>query len=110
MNMYNLPHPCEVLNELCIKPVGASITDADKALDVSRKTLSSIINCRSGISPEMAILLSIAFDTSAESWLHQQTQYDLWKAEQHRSELHATFNSSGNRVRDGYCQWLTSKA
>jgi len=88
MNMHNPPHPGEVLNELCIKPVGTSITDAAKALDVSRKTLSSIINGRSGISPEMAIRLSIAFETSAESWLHQQSQYDLWQAEQHRSELH----------------------
>ena len=35
----------------------------------------------------MAVRLWIAFDTSAESWLNQQTQYDLWKAEQHRSEL-----------------------
>ena len=87
MNMHNPPHPGEVLNELCIKPVGVSITDAAKALDVSRKTLSSIINGRSGISPEMAIRLSIAFETSAESWLYQQSQYDLWQAEQHRSEL-----------------------
>ena len=88
MNMHNPPHPGEVLNELCIKPVGASITDVAKALDVSRKTLSSIINGRSGISPEMAIRLSIAFDTSAESWLHQQSQYDLWQAEQYRDKLH----------------------
>ncbi len=42
---------------------------------------------RTGISPVMAIRLSLAFDTSAESWLNQQTQYDLWKAERHRSEL-----------------------
>jgi addiction module HigA family antidote len=85
--MHNPPHPGEVLNELCIKPVGTSITAAAKALDVSRKTLSSIINGRSGISPEMAIRLSIAFETSAESWLHQQSQYDLWQAEKHRDEL-----------------------
>lgn len=42
---------------------------------------------KSGISPEMAIRLSIAFDTSAESWLNQQSQYELWHAEQHRKEL-----------------------
>ena len=66
--------------------LGASITDAAKALDVSRKTLSSIINGRFGISPEMAICLSIAFDTTAESWPHQQSQYDLWQAEQYSSE------------------------
>ncbi len=88
MQMHNPPHPGEVLKELCLEPVQVSVTDAAKALGVSRKTLSAILNGHSGISPEMAIRLSIAFDTSAESWLNQQTQYDLWQAEQHRSDLH----------------------
>ncbi len=88
MLMHNPPHPGEVLKELCLEPLGVTVTDAAKALGVSRKTLSTVINGRAGISPEMAIRLSIAFDTSAESWLNQQTQYDLWQAEQHRSELH----------------------
>jgi addiction module HigA family antidote len=57
-----------------------SVTQAAEALGVSRKTLSAILNGRAGISPEMAVRLSIAFDTSAESWLNQQTQYDLWHA------------------------------
>jgi addiction module HigA family antidote len=88
MQMHNPPHPGEVLKELCLEPVQVSVTDAAKALGVSRKTLSAILNGHSGINPEMAIRLSIAFDTSAESWLNQQTQYDLWQAEQHRSDLH----------------------
>ncbi len=88
MLMHNPPHPGEVIKELCLEPLGVTVTDAAKALGVSRKTLSTLINGRAGISPEMAIRLSIAFDTSAESWLNQQTQYDLWQAEQHRSELH----------------------
>jgi addiction module HigA family antidote len=54
---------------------------------VSRKTLSSVLNGRAGISPEMAVRLSIAFDTSAESWLNQQVQYDLWQAEKRRKSL-----------------------
>jgi len=49
--------------------------------------LSAILNGRAGISPEMAVRLSIAFDTSAESWLNQQTQYDLRNAEQLRGQL-----------------------
>ncbi len=87
MLMHNPPHPGEVLKELCIKPLGLTVTDAAKALGVSRKTLSAILNGKSGISPEMAVRLSIAFRTSSESWLNQQTQYDLWQAEQHRDEL-----------------------
>ena len=87
MLMHNPPHPGEVLRELCLEPLGLTVTDAAKALGVSRKTLSMVVNGRAGISPEMAIRLSIAFDTSAESWLNQQIQFDLWQAEQHRSEL-----------------------
>ena len=88
MLMYNPPHPGEIIKELCLEPLGISVTAAAKGLGVSRKTLSAILNGRAGISPEMAIRLSIAFDTSAESWLNQQSQFDLWLAEQHRSDLH----------------------
>lgn len=87
MLMHNPPHPGEIIKALCLEPLGISVTQAAVALGVSRKTLSSLINGRSGISPEMAVRLSIAFDTSAESWLNQQTQYDLWQAEQHRGDL-----------------------
>ena len=86
-SMHNPPHPGEVLKELCIEPLGLSITDAADGLGVSRKTLSAILNGRSGISPEMAIRLSLAFDTSAESWLNQQTQYDLWVARKNKRRL-----------------------
>ncbi len=87
MLMHNPPHPGEIIRELCLEPLGISVTEAAKALGVSRKTLSAILNGRAGISPEMAVRLSIAFDTSAESWMNQQVQFDLWKAEQHRKEL-----------------------
>jgi addiction module HigA family antidote len=87
MLMYNPPHPGEIIKALCLEPLGISVTAAAKGLGISRKTLSAILNGRAGISPEMAIRLSIAFDTSAESWLNQQSQFDLWQAEQHRNDL-----------------------
>ena len=90
MLMHNPPHPGEVLKELCIEPLGITVTDAAKGLGISRKTLSSILNGKAGISPEMAVRLSIAFNTSSESWLNQQSQYDLWQAEKHRNELQVT--------------------
>jgi addiction module HigA family antidote len=85
--MHNPPHPGEVLRSLCLEPLNLSVTDAAKALGVSRKTLSAVLNGRAGISPEMAVRLSIAFDTSSESWLNQQVQYDLWQAEKQRKTL-----------------------
>jgi addiction module HigA family antidote len=87
MQMHNPPHPGEVLRELCIEPLGLSVTEAAEGLGVSRKTLSAILNGRAGISPEMALRLSIAFDTSAESWLNQQTQYDLWQVGKEKKKL-----------------------
>lgn len=90
MRMHNPPHPGEVLRELCLQPLNLTVTDAARALGVSRKTLSSILNGRAGISAEMAVRLSMAFDTGAESWLNQQMQYDLWRAERERAKLRVT--------------------
>lgn len=77
--MHDPPHPGEVIRVLCLEPLGISVTDAAKALGVSRKALSSVLNGRSSVTPEMAMRLGIAFDTTPESWLVQQMQYDLWK-------------------------------
>jgi len=85
--MHNPPHPGEILKGLCLDPLQLTVTEAAKALGVSRKTLSAILNRRAGISPEMAIRLSIAFATTAESWLNQQVQYDLRRAERKRKKL-----------------------
>ena len=90
MKMHNPPHPGEILRDLCLAPLDLTVTDAARALGVSRKTLSGIINGRAGISPEMAVRLSLAFGTSAESWMNQQTQHDLWHAERNRKKLRVT--------------------
>ena len=87
MRMHNPPHPGEIIRSLCLEPLELTVTEAAEALGVSRKTLSAIINGRASISPEMAVRLSIAFNTSSDSWLNQQTQYDLWHAEQRRKHL-----------------------
>lgn len=88
--MHNPPHPGEVLKALCLDPLNLTVTAVARSLGVSRKTLSSILNGRAGITPEMAVRLSIAFDTNAESWLQQQVQYDLWRAEKNRKRLRVT--------------------
>ena len=89
--MHNPPHPGETLKALCLEPLNVTITDAAKSLGVSRKILSAILNGQAGISPEMAVRLSIAFDTTAESWLNQQLQYELWHAERSRSPARSQY-------------------
>ncbi len=97
MRMHNPPHPGEILRKLCLEPLGLTVAEAAKGLGVTRKTLSSILNGRAGISPQMAVRLSIAFDTTAESWMNQQMQYDLWQAERYRDQLKVTRLAAAGR-------------
>ena len=87
MLMKNPPHPGGVVLRQCIEPLGLSITAAAAALDVTRTTLSELVNGRRGISPEMAVRLSKVFGGSAESWLVQQAQYDLAQVKADRLKL-----------------------
>jgi antitoxin HigA-1 len=80
MVMHDPAHPGEVIRELCLEPLGLTVTEAAKALGVTRKALSELLNGRAGISPAMALRLAKAFNTSAERWMAIQQQYDLWQA------------------------------
>jgi antitoxin HigA-1 len=82
MGMYNPPHPGEIIRDICIEPLDLTVTDASKALGVTRKTLSSLLNARSGVSPEMALRLSKVFGRTPEGWMRLQLQYDLWRTKQ----------------------------
>ncbi len=80
MPMKNPPHPGLSVRHDCLEPLGLSVTDAAHRLGVSRKQLSDIVNCRSGISPEMAIRLDKAFGGGAETWYRLQSAYELAQA------------------------------
>jgi addiction module HigA family antidote len=88
--MHNPPHPGKILNGLWLQPMGVSVTQAATALGVSKKTLSKLVNGKSGISPEMAFRLSLAFGGSPESWMGHQAAFDLWKSEQNPNALNVT--------------------
>ncbi len=85
--MYNPPHPGEIIKGLWLDPADVSITDAAQALGVSRKTLSKIVNGHARVTPEVALRLSIALGSSAESWLGHQAAYDLWELAQRTDAL-----------------------
>ena len=83
MRMYNPPHPAEVIKEDILPELGLSVTAAAKQLGVSRVALSRVINGKAAISADMALRLHLWLgdnSPSAESWLHQQANYDLWLA------------------------------
>ncbi|WP_252177253.1 HigA family addiction module antitoxin [Endozoicomonas sp. 4G] len=83
MDMHNPPHPVEILGEDILKPLGVSITKAAELLNVSRKTLSKVVNGRGAITSEMALRLEKVFhNPSAGVWLAMQNDYDLWHLKQ----------------------------
>jgi addiction module HigA family antidote len=77
MAMLNPPHPGPSVRLDCLEPLGLNVTDAAKALGVTRQALNNLVNGKSGISPEMAIRLDKAFGGGAETWLRLQMAYDL---------------------------------
>ncbi|MHB1286111.1 MAG: HigA family addiction module antitoxin [Leptospirales bacterium] len=78
--MHNPAHPGEVLREFI--PEAMTITELARRLNVTRGSLSRILNGKSGISAEMAIRIGLLTKTTPESWLENQGDWDLWQVSQ----------------------------
>ncbi len=89
-------HPGNVFLEDVMKPLNLNVTDAARKLGVSRKALSEFVNEKSSLSPEMAIRISKATNTSAESWMNMQQKLTMWKARQHEPVNVIPFMADGN--------------
>ena len=76
-------HPGTVFLEDVMKPLNLTVTDAARMLGVSRKALSEFVNEKASLSPEMALRISKATNTSAESWMNMQQKLTLWNARMH---------------------------
>ena len=87
MPMKNPPHPGLAVRHDCLEPLGLTVTDGAKALGVSRKTLSDLVNGHAGISPEMAIRLAKAFGSRPEIWAGLQFDYDMARAMEHADRI-----------------------
>ncbi len=80
-------HPGLLVKDALIDNTELSVTQAAKQLGVTRTTLSRLLNGHSNISPEMALRLAKFFDTSVESWMNLQTQYDIWLIQQQTNKI-----------------------
>ncbi|HUK91647.1 MAG TPA: HigA family addiction module antitoxin [Blastocatellia bacterium] len=87
MPMKNPPHAGRSIRNACLEPLELSVTEGAKVLGVTRQTLTKVINGRSSISPEMAMRLSKAFGSTAETWLRMQVAYDLAQVRKNESRI-----------------------
>lgn len=78
-------HPGRILKSHYLDPLHLSVSHVAQALGVSRKTLSQVINERGAVTPELALKLAKAFNTTAELWLNLQQAHTLWTIA-HRSQ------------------------
>ena len=85
--MKNPPHPGLSVRHDCIESLGLTITEAARALGVTRQALNNLVNCKAAISPEMAIRFDKAFGGGADTWIRLQAAYDLAQAEKHASKI-----------------------
>ncbi|HEY9787394.1 MAG TPA: HigA family addiction module antitoxin [Candidatus Obscuribacterales bacterium] len=85
LSMHNPAHPGEVLKEHL---EGQSLTDFARRIGVSRQTISAIVNCRAGITPDMDVKLEKALQTSSGFWLLMQMKHDLWLAKQRVAKIY----------------------
>ena len=87
MKMKKPPHPGRIVRQECIEPLGLTVTEAARALGVTRQALNNLVNLKAGISPEMAIRLSKAFGSSPEVWLGMQMAYNLAQLEKNTDKI-----------------------
>lgn len=71
-----MQHPGTEVRNKCIAKNDLSVTEAARILHVDRRTLSNLLNGRSGVSAEMAVRLEKVFGTPAKDWMHRQLDYD----------------------------------
>lgn len=87
MPMKNPAHPGRIVRHDCLEPLGLSVTEGAKILGVSRQALNNIVNCKSGISADMAIRLTKAFGSTPDTWVRMQGAYDLAQAMKNESKI-----------------------
>jgi len=73
-------HPGGILKRLYLDALAISNSQFAEILGVSRRTVSKMVNQRGAITADMALRLSLAFNTTQDLWLNLQKNYDIWRA------------------------------
>lgn len=85
--MKNPIHPGRIVRHDCLDPLGLTVTEAAGVLGVTRQALNNVVNEKAGISPEMAIRLSMAFGSTPDTWVRLQAAFDLAQALRNSSKI-----------------------
>jgi addiction module HigA family antidote len=81
------PHPGDFIRTEIIDAAGLSVTDAAKALQVSRPALSSLLNGKADLSGEMALRIEKAFGVKMDTLMRMQSAYNIAKTRKREKEI-----------------------
>ena len=77
MRLVSPAHPGRFIRTEIMEPLGLSVTDAARALGVTRPALSALLNVRAALSPEMALRIEKAFGVKMDTLLRMQTSWEI---------------------------------
>ncbi len=77
MPMKNPPHPGDFIRTEIIEPAQLSVTAAAAALQVSRVTLSSLLNGKANLSGDIALRIEKAFGVKMDTLMRMQSAYNI---------------------------------
>jgi len=80
-------HPGGFVKHEIIEPLDLSVTDAAKALGVTRPALSALLNERAALSPEMALRIEKAFGVAMDTLMRMQNSFDIAQARKRSGEI-----------------------
>lgn len=70
-------HPSEVLKELYLDPLDIGAIAFARRLDVPRTRIERLVKGVTGMTPDTALRLARAFNTTQAYWMNMQTNYDM---------------------------------
>ena len=89
LTMKEPAHPGEIVREEVLRPLALSVTDAARALGVTRQSLSALVNERAALSPEMALRLEAAFGIKADLMMRVQLGHSMAEVRARQAEITA---------------------
>ncbi len=70
-------HPGEVLKELYLDPLDMGAIAFARRLDVPRTRIERLVKGVTSVTPDTALRLACAFNTTPAYWMNMQTNYDM---------------------------------
>ena len=87
IRMKNPAHPGGFVKSEIVEALGLTVTRAARALGVTRPALSTLLNERASLSPEMALRIEKAFGVSMDTLMRMQTSYDIARTREREDDI-----------------------